>query len=102
MKNSEFLKDNIQVKKEIFELMILVNDKEAFIIGNQGTGKLDVIPHRTSGYTFIEITPVNTVQVTAIDNKLNAVHSRHTQLLGSDNKLELFPSQYYGKCEIRN
>lgn len=102
MKNSEFSKDNIQIKKEIFELMILVNDKGAFIIGNQGIGKLDVIPHRTSAYTFLEITPMNTVQVIVIDNKLNAVYSRHTQLLGSDNKLELSPSQYYDKFEIRN
>lgn len=98
----DFSKNDIKiVSNEIFELKILLNENEAFVIGNQGTEKLYNIPHQESGYTFLEITPNKTVQVTVIDNKLNAVHSRHTQLPDLDNKLELFPSQSYGKCEIR-
>ena len=47
-----------------------------------------------SGMTFFEVLTTGAVQTTTINDLGEAVHSRHTILLG-----ELVASQYYGTCK---
>ena len=47
-----------------------------------------------SGMTFFEVLTTGAVQTTTINDQGEAVHSRHTILLG-----ELVASQYYGTCK---
>ena len=72
-----------------------------FIVGENGGAYAvgsDVYPAEWrlgySGVTFLEVLKTGAVQTTTIDDQGNAVHSRHTILIG-----ELVPSQYYGTCK---
>lgn len=69
------------------------NEKRAFIKGNNGSSPVTLFMGE-SYITFVEVTPNNSVQVTAIEIGGTAVHGRHTFLSGN-----LRPSQYYGACE---
>ena len=86
---------NHKVKSE-FVLTFIVDAENgtAYIVGNQGSEEVSVIPHRIGGIAFIEITGSGNVMTTAIDTEGNSVHSRNTSLAGG-----LVPSQYYGKCK---
>ena len=46
------------------------------------------------GMTFLEVLVTGAVQTTTMNKRGEAVHSRHTIILGS-----LVPGQYYGTCE---
>ena len=98
----DFSKNDLKIStKQDFKYNILVNGKEAFVIGDLGTEKLLLIQNEIGGYSFIEITPVKTLQITVVDKKLNAVHSRNTQLPDENGNFLLFPSQNYGSCKIK-
>ena len=71
----------------------------AFMKGNNGLSKVLVFKG-SDGISFIETLITGAVQTTTIDmlsleeGSAEAVHSRHSILFG------LFPSQYYGTCEV--
>lgn len=71
----------------------------ARMIGNAGATDLAVLEGEES-ITFVESTPVGTVNVTSVfawkdaPRRFKAVHSRHTAIGGPS------PSQNYGACEI--
>ncbi len=68
----------------------------ALFHGNNGTSEVSVHTGR-SGRTFLEFLPTGTVQVTAVANSGQAVHSRQTMFSISP---EIIPTQYYGHCEV--
>jgi hypothetical protein len=82
----------------MFLLTFLVDTEngKGYIVGNQGSEEIAVIPHKIGGIAFIEVTGSGNVMTTAIDTVGNSVHSRNTSIGG-----ELIPTQYYGKCEIK-
>ena len=84
--------------KEQFLLTFVVDTEngKGYIVGNQGSEEVAVIPHKIGGIAFVEVTGSGNVMTTAIDNAGNSVHSRNTSIGG-----ELIPTQYYGKCEVK-
>ena len=87
---------NHKVKKK-FELNFIV-DKDAgksYLLCNAGSAEVKsfVLEDRV---VFLEITAAGNLMSTAIDSKLNSVHSRNVIMYG-----ELLPSQYYGKCVVK-
>ncbi len=97
-----FEPDKYQVGTSEFEFQFVFDDGEARLVGNLGVEPVQV--HRAislgselEAIQFIEVTATGTIQVTAVDAYLNAVHSRHTLFDGT-----LTPSQYYGRCRCLN
>jgi hypothetical protein len=80
-----------------FELRYLEDTTamKSYLMGNNGSSEVHGIKNM-SGTSFIEITGSGNVQVTAITNTGDAVHSRNSIISGN-----LIPSQYYGKCNVR-
>jgi hypothetical protein len=86
---------NHKVKNK-FELNFIV-DKAAgksYLMGNNGSSEVKML-ESSDQITFLEVTVTGNIMTTAIDSKLNTVHSRNSVIFG-----EIFPSQYYGKCEL--
>lgn len=81
-----------------FNLTFLVDEdsKKSYMVGELGSSEVSYIPQKNA-LSFIEITDTGNVMSTAIDEKLNSVHSRNTLILGS-----LTPSQYYGTCIVKH
>lgn len=87
---------NHEVNKR-FELNFIV-DKAAgksYLLGNNGSYKVQLL-ESSDQLAFFEITATGNIMTTAIDRKLNSVHSRNSVMFG-----EMLPSQYYGKCEVK-
>lgn len=83
--------------KEKFELNFIV-DKAAgksYLLGNNGSAEVQLLESKDQ-LAFFEVTATGNIMTTAIDSKLNSVHSRNTVMFG-----ELLPSQYYGKCVVK-
>lgn len=80
-----------------FELNFIVDHTTGknYLLGNAGSSEVKVLESQDR-IAFLEITDTGNFMSTAIDSKLNSVHSRNTVMFG-----ELLPSQYYGKCVIR-
>ena len=80
--------------------LVFVVDLEtgsSYVVGNIGATEVELrFVGEDGGVVFLETAPLGSIQVTAIDSYGNAVHSRHTMMLG-----ELVPSQYYGHCIAR-
>ena len=87
--------DGNHASKEKFAFKLAYDDitGEAVMIGNLGIEKMERVVG-TGGTTFVERLSTGAVQSTTIDSDGDAVHSRHTMILG-----ELVPSQYYGTCK---
>lgn len=80
-------------------VLVFVTDPNgnATLIGNQGSSKIAAIPNLGGGgVTFVEVTPVGNVTVTAIDSAGRSTHSRQTIIAG-----KVIPTQYYGHCEMQ-
>lgn len=86
--------DGIHKVEGGFELTFLIDKekKKSYLIGNNGSSEVLLVPSEEQ-LAFVEFTKSGNVMSTAIDSKLNSVHSRNSVLYG-----ELLPSQYYGKC----
>ncbi|MCE9927550.1 MULTISPECIES: hypothetical protein [Aeromonas] len=83
--------------KERFELNFII-DKAAgksYLLGNNGSSEVKML-ESDDQLAFLEVTTSGNVMTTAIDSKLNTVHSRNSVLFG-----EMIPSQYYGKCTVK-
>lgn len=83
--------------KEIFEINFIV-DKAAgksYILGNNGIAEVKLL-ESSDQLAFFEVTASGNVMTTAIDSKLDSVHSRNSVVFG-----EMLPSQYYGKCKVK-
>tara|TARA_X000000950_G_C13753730_1_gene593759 strand:+ start:467 stop:841 length:375 start_codon:yes stop_codon:yes gene_type:complete len=91
--------DELKIEKaEDFSLRFLVRDDEtASMIGNNGAAPVFVYEHPDK-INFIELTGTGNIMLTAIDEGLKSVHSRHTV---SSFAGGLIPSQYYGQCVIQ-
>jgi hypothetical protein len=89
-------KGNHKVEKK-FELNFIV-DKAAgksYMLGNNGSTEVKLL-ESSDQLAFLEVTSSGNLMTTAIDSKLNSVHSRNSVMFG-----EMLPSQYYGKCEVK-
>jgi hypothetical protein len=89
---------NEEFKKNLdFRLKYIVDmeNNTAIVAGNNGSSEVLFLKGQYGGISLIEITGGNYVMTTTIDPNLKAVHSRHSIIK------ELFPQQYYGKCEIK-
>ena len=84
--------------KEEFTLTFVIDKekKSAYIIGNQGSSEVMLLPSKMGGITFIEITGAGNVTSTTVDSNGMSVHSRNTVING-----KLVPTQYYGTCEFK-
>ena len=80
-----------------FELKFIVDSSvgKSYLLGNNGTSEVKLIESGDQ-IAFIEVTASGNIMTTAIDSKLNSVHSRNSVMFG-----EILPSQYYGKCKIK-
>ena len=81
---------------EPFELKFLIDTvaKKAYVVGNNGSSEVELVPSPYGGVSFIEITRSGNVLVTMITKSGEAAHSRNLVLGGA-----LFrPSQSYGTC----
>ena len=87
---------NHKVKNK-FELTFIVDKTsgKSYMLGNNGSSE---VKKRESSLqiSFLEVTATGNIMSTAIDSKVNSVHSRNTVMFG-----DLLPSQYYGRCEIK-
>lgn len=85
------------IAKEDFKLTFLLDEEsgKAYVVGNNGSNEVAHI-YRGDGRTFVEITNTGNVMSTTLTPEMDAVHSRHSVMLG-----ELMPSQYYGKCTAK-
>ena len=83
--------------KDNFELNFIIDRAtgKSYLLGNAGSSEVKSFESEDR-VTFIEVTPTGNIMSTAIDSKLNSVHSRNTIIFG-----ELLPSQYYGKCIVK-
>lgn len=83
--------------KDKFELNFIVDSAtgKSYLLGNAGSSEVKVLEFEDR-ISFLEITGTGNIMSTAIDSKLNSVHSRNSILFG-----EVLPSQYYGKCVIK-
>jgi hypothetical protein len=90
--------EGLQQYREPMTLTFIIDREtlKAYMLGNNGSSPVQMRSIHDGGFTFIETTGTGTVQVTAVDKKLVAVHSRHTKIAG-----ELVPSQAYGRCTGR-
>lgn len=77
-----------------FDIMYDNVSQNAFMVGNLGMSPASTLVGGDSP-TFLEITAMGNVMVTAIAQDGVAAHSRHTVIAGS-----LHPSQHYGTCVV--
>ncbi len=82
--------------KEGFRLTFLVDGPRAYVVGNNGSERVEQVISG-NGPTFIETTATGNVMTTAITLRGQSVHSRGTKMLTG----ELIASQYYGACRRR-
>lgn len=68
---------------------------KSYMLGNNGSTEVNK-RESSNQITFLEVTATGNIMSTAIDGKLNSVHSRNSVISG-----KMIPSQYYGKCEIK-
>ena len=90
-------KDGNHKVKNKFELNFILDraTNKSYLLGNNGSAEVKAF--ETEGQiAFIELTASGNVMTTAVDSKLNSVHSRNSVMFG-----EMIPSQYYGKCVIK-
>lgn len=89
-------KGNHKVKDK-FELNFIIDRAtgKSYLLGNAGSSEVQLIESKDR-VAFLELTDTGNIMSTAIDSKLDSVHSRNTVMFG-----ELLPSQYYGKCVIK-
>ena len=80
---------------EEFVLIYYVDANEIRLFGNVGSSVIDYSAGPLDVLTFTEVTPLGVHQITVVDQRGNAVHSRHTVGFGG----VIMPSQYYGRCE---
>ena len=87
---------NHKVKNK-FELNFIIDRAtgKSYILGNAGSSEVKAF-EAEDRVTFLEVTATGNIMSTAIDSKLNSVHSRNSIMFG-----ELLPSQYYGKCIVK-
>jgi len=80
-----------------FILNFIVDEKngKSYILGNNGSSEVIAFSSEDR-ISFVEVTATKNIMSTAIDSKLNSVHSRNSVIVG-----KLVPSQYYGKCVIK-
>lgn len=83
--------------KEKFELNFIVDKAtgKSYLLGNNGSSEVKMLEIGDQ-LAFLEVTATGNLMTTAIDSKLNTVHSRNSVMFG-----EMLPSQYYGKCRIK-
>ena len=83
--------------KDKFELNFIVDrtTNKSYLLGNIGSAEVNALESEGQ-IAFIELTAMGNIMSTAIDSKLNTVHSRNSVMFG-----EMIPSQYYGKCIIK-
>lgn len=83
--------------KDKFELNFIIDSKtnKSYLLGNAGSSEVKVLESKDR-VAFLEVTATGNIMTTAIDSKLNSVHSRNTII-----RSELLPSQYYGKCVVK-
>lgn len=93
---NQFDATNVEVHETDMTLMFIVDPEagHSYMVGNLGTVKVWAQVVDGTGIVFIETMLSGVVQVTAIDENGNAVHSRHTVMFG-----ELVPQQFYGHCQ---
>jgi hypothetical protein len=93
---NQFDATNVEVRETDMTLIFIVDPEagHSYMVGNLGTVEVRAQVVDGTGIVFIEPVPNGTVQVTAIDENGNAVHSRHTVMFG-----ELVPQQFYGHCQ---
>jgi hypothetical protein len=84
-------------KPEKLDLTFLEASGKAYILGNNGASEVARSPTDRGGIQFVERPASGVLQVTAIDQFGNAVHSRHTVGFEGD----LIASQFYGSCTKR-
>ncbi len=84
-------------KTEEFLLTFIVDKRagKSYFLGNNGSTEVELIQSGDQ-LAFIEVTASGNIMTTAIDSKLDSVHSRNSVVFG-----EISPSQYYGKCEVK-
>ena len=84
--------------EEKFELIFIVDKAtgKSYMLGNNDVSFEVRLLESGNQLAFLEVTPSGSFMTTAIDRKLNSVHSRNTVMLG-----KVLPSQYYGKCEVK-
>jgi len=82
---------------EKFELNFIIDRAtgKSYLLGNAGSSEVKALEAKDR-VAFLEITATGNIMSTAIDSKLNSVHSRNTVMYG-----ELLASQYYGKCIVK-
>ncbi len=87
---------NHKVKSK-FELNFIVDraTDKSYLLGSNGSAEVKAFETKDQ-IAFVELTASGNVMSTAIDSKLNTVHSRNSVMFG-----EMIPSQYYGKCVIK-
>lgn len=86
-----------------FNLTFVIDGTRSYMVGNLGTANLEMHPIAGGGVVFIEAVPSGVRQVTAIDARGNAAHSRNTSVpLRDGSGMMLFPQQYYGRCQRRD
>ena len=83
--------------KDKFELNFIIDRAtgKSYLLGNAGSSEVKALESKDR-VTFFEVTATGNIMTTAIDSKLNSVHSRNTVMYG-----ELLPSQYYGRCIVK-
>ena len=88
--------DQLRIQKSDFELQFLIDNNNAYMIGNAGS--VEVLHYFSNqGLFIIEQTPSGNLTTTTINlTEFSTVHSRHI-IIGS----ELVASQFYGSCKIR-
>lgn len=89
---------NRLVASEKLVLTFLVDTKadKAYVVGNNGSNEVQVVPNRSEAIGFIEITDSGNIMTTTITNNGAAVHSRNTVL-----KSGLVATQFLGTCARR-
>lgn len=85
------------IVKDKFELNFIVDTAsgKSYLLGNSGSSEVKLL-ESIDQIAFLEVTASGNIMTTAIDRKLNTVHSRNAVISG-----EILPSQYYGKCEAK-
>lgn len=83
---------------DLFRMTFLldIEGRKAYLIGNNGSSEVDLIPNHSGGFTLVEVTVTNNLMVTVIADTGKSVHSRQGIISG-----EIIPSQYYGTCVVQ-
>jgi len=81
-----------------FKITFLIDEDagKSYIIGNNGSNEVILLPGASGNFSFIEITDTRNVMTTTITSEGESVHSRNSVMFA-----ELIATQYYGKCTSR-